>query len=216
MKKFGEKDKLQLIYNFKKDPFGESKYFSDSWGTFEIYVKNKDLCRVTMYGETRKYEWNLVYITEWLVYNLEYIIGYDPFPLFQSDKNLNDMLEIACNKEWEDDLEFDLWYGALHTWTRRHAWASESGGSLISNVSFYRRGNKIEITWNNEEERDLRIKYEYKKGTENIERKYFIEVICEFLANITEYLYQKDKNNKTFKELKEKFNFWLRCKENNW
>ena len=69
MKKFGEKDKLQLIYNFKKDPFGESKYFSDSWGTFEIYVKNKDLCRVTMYGETRKYEWNLVYITEWLVYN---------------------------------------------------------------------------------------------------------------------------------------------------
>ena len=34
MKKFGEKDKLQLIYDFKEDPFGESKYFSDSWGTF--------------------------------------------------------------------------------------------------------------------------------------------------------------------------------------
>ena len=50
MKKFGEKDKLQLIYNFKKDPFRESKYFSDSWGTFEIYVKNKELCRVAMYG----------------------------------------------------------------------------------------------------------------------------------------------------------------------
>ena len=216
MKKFGEKDKLQLIYNFKKDPFGESKYFSDSWGTFEVYVKNKDLCRVTMYGETRKYEWNLVYVTEWLIYNLEYIIGYDPFPLFQSDKNLNDMLEIAYNKEWEDDLEFDLWYGSLHTWIRRHAWVSESGGSLISNVCFYRRDNKVEIAWNNEEERDSRIKYECKKGSENIDRKYFIEVICEFLDDITEDLYQKDKNNKTFKELKEKFDFWIKCKENSW
>ena len=92
------------------------------------------------------------------------------------------MLEIAYNKEWENDLEFDLWYGFLHAWIRRHSWASESGSSLISNVSFYRRGNKVEIAWNNEEDRDLRIKYEYEKGSENIDRRYFIEVICEFLA----------------------------------
>ena len=214
MKKFGEKDKLQLIYELTEDPFEESKYFSDSWGTFEIYVKNKDLCRGKINGEVKKYEWNLMYVTEWLVDNLEYIIGHDPFPLFQSEKNLNDILETAYDKEWEDDLEFDLWYGSLNTWIRRHAWRAESGGSLISDVCFYRRNDKVEIAWSNEDYKEKRIEYDCKKGSEYIERKYYIDVMFEFLDSITEDLYQKDQNNETFEKIKNNFDLWLKRKEN--
>ena len=167
-----------------------------------------------MYGIERRYEWNLMYVVEWMLNNLEYIIGYDPFPVFQSEKNLNDMLAAAYDNNTNNDLEFELWYGALHSWTRRHAWDSESGGSLISEVYFYRRGNKMEIAWNNENKADSRIEYKSVKGFETIDIRYFINVIFSFLESITEDLYQKDKNNETFKELREKMNFWTKCKEN--
>ncbi len=123
MKKIGEKNKIQFVYEFKDNPFDDEV----SWGSFQFYVNNVDICEMIRGGEKCKYEWSLIYLVEWIVNNIDSVIGYDPFPFssIYSD-NLIDMLDLAWEKDFEDDSENILWYEALGAWESRHTWSSKS------------------------------------------------------------------------------------------
>ena len=206
MKKIGEKNKIQFAYEFKKNPFDDEV----SWGQFQLYVNNKDICEVIRNGVEYKYEWSLIYLVDWIVNNIDYIIGYDPFPFMTIyGDNLSDMLDLSWKKEFENNSENILWYEALGTWEGKHTWSSNDDGSGISNIYFYRRENEIEIAWNNKEIKYEKMKYSYLSGSEKFEIEYFKSIILEFIKTIItdfEVLY---KENKYILELKEKFNFWV-------
>ena len=206
MKEIGEKSRLQFIYEFKENPFDNEI----AWGSFQFYVNNKDICEIMRNGERHKYEWNLTYLIEWLVDNIEYIIGHDPFPFpsIYSD-NLNDMIDLAQKREFEIDLEYFLWYGALSDWDRRHTWSANDDGSRISRVFFYRRENEIEIAWNNKDNESGKIKHIFLIGSEKIEIQDFIDTILDFLKNIISDLRNLYEENKFVLELEKKYNLFI-------
>ena len=206
MKKTGEKSRIQLIYEFKENPFDNEI----AWGSFQFYVNNKDICEIMRNGEKCKYEWNLIYLIEWLIDNIEYIIGHDPFP-FPSiySENLNDMLDLAQKKEFETQLEDILWYGALSDWIRRHSWVANDDGSCISEVYFYRSGDEIEISWNNENRKCGKIQYSHLIGSEKFEIEYFKTLLFNFIKNIISDLKNIYQNNEYILDLEKKFTFWL-------
>ncbi len=206
MKEIGEKNRVQFVYEFKENPFDNEI----AWGSFQFYVNNKDICEIMRNGERHKYQWNLTYLIEWLIDNIEYIIGYDPFPFHSiCSDNLNDMLDLAQEKEFEIQLEYMLWYGALSDWRRRHTWSANDDGSRISRVFFYRRENEIEIAWNNKDNESEKIKHIFLIGSEKIEIQDFIDTILDFLKNIISDLRNLYEENKFVLELEKKYNLFM-------
>lgn len=206
MKIFGEKEKIQIAYRFKESPFDDEI----GWGEFQFYINNKDVCEIIRDGKKYKYEWNLIYLIDWVINNIEYIIGYDPFPFSSIIRgDLNIMLDFSENKDIETDIENFLWYGSLSDWKRRHTWASNDDGSCISRVFFYRREQEIEISWNNKNRKCGKVQYSHLVGSEKFEIEYFKTLFFNFIENIISDLKNIYPNNKYILELEKKINFWL-------
>jgi hypothetical protein len=206
MKTFGEKEKIQITYRFKENPFDKEI----SWGILNFYVENRDICEIIREKKKHEYEWSLVYLVEWLVNNIDFILGYDPFPFLSLyNDSLNFMLDSAWQKEIENNSENLLWFEALGEWERRHTWSADDDGSCISNVYFYRRQDEIEIAWNNQNRECEKIQHKYLIGSKRFEMSYFKDIILNFLKSIINDFEVLYKENDEIIKLKKRFDFWL-------
>lgn len=181
---FGNVGKFAIEYQFTPSPYEEERLLRRSWGIFKLWIMGQDVCEYVVDGKKKQYEWNLIYIVEWLCNKLEFILGYDPFPLPVQGQNVLDLIQETNNFESEEDDEFYLWYRAKSLWTFRHSWFSNRAGSMLANVYFRRIENNIEIAWNNSFFEEKQVFFTKPIGTYSISKEDYKKIIFDFLNDI--------------------------------
>ena len=150
LRAFGEKNTFAIQYEFGLNPFNEDSLIGETWGRFELFVKGKDVCRYKRGNSVTNYQWNLIYIVEWLSENLKYILSDEPFPFPVEGKHSLELLDNCLSFDSDNDDEFDEWFDTKQDWEFKHSWFSNRAGSFLPDVFFRRVNGEIEIVWNNE------------------------------------------------------------------
>lgn len=190
LKSHGHINSFAIKYKLLPSPYNETGILGESWGEFELWCNGKSICQYEYDGKVENFRWSLIYIVEWLCGNLEYIIGYDPFPLPIDGESTLDLIKLSNDFQSADDEEY-LWFQARSLWISRHSWISNSDGAPLSCVYFRRIKNKIEIAWENDIHDDLNIKFNYYRGVSYVDRYKFIKVVVGFINDFLSEL----KNN---------------------
>ncbi|EGO64340.1 hypothetical protein ALO_08450 [Acetonema longum DSM 6540] len=191
MNMFGNMKKFAIEYQFLPSPYEEEEVLQNSWGIFRLWVAGYDICEYTINDDKKPYEWNLIHIVEWLCNNLEFILGYDPFPLPVQGDNILELIQESDKFESEEDDELYLWYQAKNSWLFRHSWFSSRAGSMLASVYFRRNRNYIEVAWNNNFFEDKQIFFTNPKGSYAVPKADFKKTIFDFLDNILSNLETK-------------------------
>jgi len=150
LRTFGEKNNFAIQYELRVNPFNETTLIGETWGTFALFVKGKDVCQYKRENRITKYQWNLINIVEWFSENLKYIFNDEMFPLPVEGQNSLELLDNCFSFESDSDEEFDKWFETKQEWEFKHSWFSNRAGSFLPDVFFRRLNDEIEIAWNNE------------------------------------------------------------------
>ena len=185
---FGTVDKFGFEYELLKNTHEKIGVLKESWGMFRLWVDGVNICKYTHDGTINEYEWNLIYLIEWLCENLEYILGYDPYPLPVEGSTTLELLEKCDEFETEEDDEMYLWYRANGSWLFRHNWFNNRDGSTLSSVNFRRIGSIIEISWDNEFWKEHGVEFDSMVGVFKVSIDNFKSAILGFLKEILEEL----------------------------
>lgn len=172
MKRYGDKSTFAIEYEFMPD---EGNSFC---GQLSLWAGGKNLCR---YDKAHAYCGDLFYIVDWFCDKIDYIFGFDAFPLpVQGDTTL-ELLRNAGTFESEDELESDLWYSARNRWIFDHCWVSVMGGAPLPYVYFRRNGHCVEVSWDNKPWMDHNITFESMDGAAMVPRGVFLNTLEGFL-----------------------------------
>lgn len=201
-KLFGDKRNFALEYKFLPNPYEEGGVYGDSWGMLKFWIKGVDICLYQQDNSIRYYEWNLYFVIEWLCEKLEYILGYDPFPLPVEGDNVLELMLNADEYDNDDSCEFDLWYGAKSRWVFNHCWFSNRDGSILPCIYFRRLEKKVEISWDNKFWEKEGIMFLSAKDSYNLSYVEFKQVLSEFLNSIIVEMEQQLDYKKDLKDLK--------------
>ncbi|MBN7773729.1 hypothetical protein [Clostridium aminobutyricum] len=188
---FGNPNKFAIQYTFLSNPHNEKGIVGESWGVFKLLIEGKDICQYTIDNKNTDYNWNLIYILEWLCENMQYLIGYDPFPLPVQGESTLELIENADDFDSDEEDEIYLWYQAKSSWLFKHSWFCNRGGSFLSNVYFRREQENVEISWNNDFYREKEIIFANPRGIRIIPKTEFKLVIFNFLNDILLKLEEK-------------------------
>lgn len=187
----GNPNKYAMQYTFLPNPYNEKGLLGESWGTFKLIIEGNDICQYIIDNRTMDYNWNLIYIVEWLCENLHYLLGYDPFPLPVQGENTLELIKNADKFESDEDDDMYLWYEAKSSWLFKHSWFCNRGGSFLASVYFRRIGDNIEISWNNDFYREKGVLFVHSMGTSIIAKTEFKGVVLNFLNDILSKLEKK-------------------------
>lgn len=183
MKCFGDKDVFAVSYELKESPFNELEINdSTTWGVFQMWVHNKSVCTFSMGDKVREYEWDLIFIVEWLCKNKDNILNETQFPLPSEGNNSIELYKHSGNFDSDDDDEFDSWFEKRQDWYFNHSWYSNNGGSYLADVIFRRVGDTIEIAWDNIELHS-EVNYINPKGVYYVPLKLFQDVVDNFIED---------------------------------
>lgn len=152
-------------------------------GELQFYIGDQDICSYKADNKIESYSWNLFCIVTWLCENIDYIIGYDPFPLPVHGDSIQELIEEADKFESEDEVEEYLWYNAKSMWMFKHNWFSCREGSILTLVYFRRVGNNIEIYWDNDFWKESDIEFQVPPGNVLVNKDIFKEVITKFVKS---------------------------------
>lgn len=207
---FGDKEKFAIEYQFIPSPYKEEELLNKSWGIFKLWIENQNICEYEINNYKKQYEWNLIYIVEWLCNNLEFILGYDPFPLPVKGQTTLQLIQESNKFECEEDDELYLWYQAKSSWTFRHSWFSNRAGSMLADVYFRRIETDVEISWDNNFFKDDQVYFTKPVGVYVISKNEFKNIVLEFLSdilsNMETILGETKLKNQNLAELKIKVN----------
>ncbi len=173
---FGDKNDFAIEYGFEDHTAdGDDSVY----GYMGIWIEGQDIC---MYDGEYKFKGNLYLIVEWFCEKIEYILGYDAFPLPVKGDTILELIENAEEYDSEDDLEFDLWFSGNSRWIFNHFWLSVREGNVMPGIYFRRLENKIEIAWDN-------IFWEKYNIVFNSRRDFCLVSLDVFITNFTDFLY---------------------------
>lgn len=203
MRTFGDIYIFSLKYDFRKNPFNEKGLIGETWGGVEFWVKGKELCGFYKDNLERSYEWNLIYIVEWLAENLSVILVEEEFPLPVQGGTTLELLNNSLNFDSEDDDEFDEWFSKKQDWEFKHSWFSSRGGAYLPDAFFRRIGDKMEISWNNDDLYED-ISFVHMRGVELIPICFFESVVKAFIHDFMKILRSKTEYIDQFEVLSKK------------
>lgn len=169
-----------------------------------MWINDRDIC---VYNKDQQYKGDLYYIIDWFCDKIEYILGYDIFPLPVKGDTALEILDNANEFDSDSDLEVDLWYAAKSRWTFNHCWFIARGGAVLPCVYFRRVEDLIEISWDNSFWRKENIIFNSQKDVFQMEFNVFSEIMTNFLFTVISDLEKRTSNIAKIKELKEKIRF---------
>lgn len=181
---FGKPERFAIEYNLLGNKYDEKGVLGESWGEFRLWVEGKDICQHSIDGILYVYQWNLFYIIDWFCDNIEYILGYDPFPLPVKGNCSFELIEKASNVIIEDDLEEYLWFHSKSKWDFRHRMSRNNDGTVLSDVYFRRDYDMIEASWSNHLWRKKGIEFTYPEGVYSLPVIEFRGIVFGFLYSI--------------------------------
>ncbi len=189
LKLFGQKDIFAIGYRFFEE--------DDVDGTIQLWVNNQELCLFKVGGENKAegHEGSLYYILEWFCDKIEYVLGYDSYPLPVQGDTALDLLNKSNEYEDDDELEEDMWHCVKIRWMQNHSWFSGRDGAIFPDVSFWRCDkNTMEISWNNVFWREHDILFCAEYGSAKIEYYYFRKILLAFMTSCLEDIKPRLKN----------------------
>ncbi|WP_411680984.1 hypothetical protein [Clostridium thailandense] len=204
MKYFGNKEVFAVAYELKESPFNESEGNEPTWGIFQMWVNNKSVCTFSMDDQIRDYEWNLIFIVEWLCKNKNNILNETQFPLPTEGNNAIELYNNSGDFDSDDDDEFDSWFEKRQDWYFKHSWYSNNGGSYLADVIFRRVEDTIEIAWDNTGLYD-EVKYNNPKGVYYIPFEVFQDVVNSFIENFSLEVSASEEGKRLIQKLQEIF-----------
>lgn len=192
MKCFGIKEVFGIEY--------ELNNFNN--GSLEVWVNNKSVCNFLKNGESHKYNWDLVYVIEWLCKNKKNIINEIGFPLpIKADTSI-EFYNKSGEFDSDDDDEFYEWFKKRQEWYFRHSWYSNRGGSYLADIFFRRVNDTIEVEWDNSVLYNG-INFINPKGIYYVEINLFQQVINEFVEDFFIQISNFTEGNEIIEKLKQ-------------
>ena len=174
---FGAKEKFAIGYMFEDE--------EDTWGSIQVWVNGENLCQFKDGKQIYEHEGDLQYIPEWFCDKIEYILGYDAYPLPIKGESLLEIDNIARAYESDDFMEDDLWWGAINRWTLNHCWLSSRDGSVFPSIFFWRFDEKnMDISWDNRFWREHGVLFLSETGSIKVPYNDFKTILLEFLYTI--------------------------------
>jgi len=182
MKYFGNKEVFAFAYELKDCPFNVSGKNEPTWGIFQMWVNDKSVCTYLREDQRHEYEWDLIFIVEWLCKNKNNILNESQFPLPSEGNNALELYYNSGDFDSDNIDVFDTWFKKRQDWYFKHSWYSNNGGSYLADVLFRRVADTIEIAWDNTE-LNSEIKYNNPKGIYYIPIKLFQNVVDSFIED---------------------------------
>ena len=198
---FGNKDNFAIEYEFIDNP--EKVYINSTYGYIKLWVKGTDICT---YNKNYQHEGDIYYLVEWFCDKIEYILGYDIFPLSVKGNTAVELIENADQYESDDMLEFVLWYAAKSRWILNHCWFNARNGAVLPCVYFRRFEKCIEISWDNTFWRKEGIIFSSEKDIHIVQFEVFSKILADFLISSVNDLEQRIGNGEKLKVMKRQIN----------
>lgn len=202
MKYFGNKKEFSLSYELKKNPFDESDDVMQTWGIFQMWVNNESICTFSIGDMIKEYEWELIYIIEWLSKNKNNILIEEQFPLPVDGQNSIELYSNSGDFDSDDDDEFDSWFEKRQDWHFRHSWYSNNGGSYLADIMFRRVKDTIEIAWDNSDLFD-EIKFINPRGLYYVPVQLFEDTVNSFIKDFSLEISKSEKGKEIIEKLNE-------------
>ena len=151
-KSAGDKDRFAFRVAFMDDPDNGQGADPDdalSWGSFQLWVKGRNLCAHEEQGErVESANWYLLPLLEWFVHNWEPLLHEERLPC----KNVEEAGWASLQKTWlpprsmEDDQEA-AWKKEWQDWWMRHAIHAASEGGIFPDLVIRRLRDTVEFSW---------------------------------------------------------------------
>lgn len=151
-KSVGDKDRFAFRVAFMADPDdGQGADPDDtlSWGSFQLWVKGRNLCAHEEQGErVESANWYLLPLLEWFVHNWEPLLHEERLPC----KNVEESGWASLQKTWlpprsvEGDQEA-IWEKEWQDWWMRHAIHAASEGGIFPDIVIRRFRDTVELSW---------------------------------------------------------------------
>lgn len=194
MRIIGDKSVFAIEYELFNTEKDNVSIWHRLQGTMSMYVYEKNICEYLFNEKEFTYNGVLYYIVDWLCENLSNIVGYDPYPMPVEAENVLELISKANEFETNDELEEYLWYSSEQNWIFRHSWRAVSE-TAIPSVFFRRKGEFIEISWDNEYWKEHKVIFTSQIGSKLVRLDVFRTVIIDFLIAIIADITINDHNS---------------------
>lgn len=188
-----------------------------------LYIDGKNICEFTVDGKIETDTANLIFLSDWFKYNLDFILSNDdkfPVECISGDSGI-ELIEKAFKiaREEENDDE-NMWFENFHEWCERHLWTFSGTEMVFPKVAFRRVDDKIEISWYNTDKyknnKKYKIEFTNLKGKSLIEIEEFKKEIFSFIRKNEELeKILKSKMKIVFEEVYFKSDYLYERKEEN-
>ena len=150
-----------------------------------MFVKGENILEFKQNGKTLTSRWDFEDLALWLRIFLDGMSD-DPYPVevdgeYAAIKDIN-----AREFDTDDDEEFDKYYDKLDEWNTSHRWHTAVSDAILADVYFEKKGNFVEISWNNEDLYDG-VVFSHVVGGEKIDKQVFVNVVDKFLKGYAEH-----------------------------
>lgn len=144
-----------------------------------LYVEGKDILAFEKDGKKYKYRWtNFQYLYEWVRDNTDIILKEEKFPIEVLGNTAVEKDDAYC---LIDGIENSPLYDLCWNWVNQHCWLNGRAGSILGAVYFERKGDVVEISWDNTHlyEKDGFL-FLYPKGVSKVSVELFKTVMYTF------------------------------------
>lgn len=194
---FGNKKEFAIEYEIL-----DLNVSRDVFGYINLWLNDSNICQ---YTGSEVEEWNIYYIIEWFCDKLEYILGYDAFPLPVTGNTSLELLRKADEYENDNQLKSDLWYFAKSRWIFNHSWFTARDGAILPCVYFRRVKDCIEISWDNKFWQEYNIRFSSVEGFYLVNFSTFTSILSNFLNESIIDL-EKKLGYESIKDMRKKIN----------
>lgn len=200
MEKYGLKDIFEIwvdyyYISFKDDPeflANPEKY--QTGGDIYFWVNGKNIFALKGKEIEITHEGNVEVLYTFYINNLKYHITEDPFPVECQSNNAREMMHETrlvdepdndvqkyANIDW-DSINMDE-RRKIDFWNSRHGLLRNSGQFILPHAYFRKVGDKVEISWRDEEPKlssTNTFTFKHPKGVEYVDIKLFKDTITAF------------------------------------
>ena len=159
----------------------EYSFMDDNTTELYMYHDNKNILEFSKGENLFTTRWNLDSIASWLREFLDNM-SEDPYPVDAEGEYAAKKDITARDFDSDDESEFDAYYDKLDEWNQKHRWHYASDGAILADVYFQLVGNKVELSWNNNDLYDDVMFSTILDGC-SIEKDTFVDVVEEFLRD---------------------------------
>lgn len=211
-RQFGDRERFALTFSLGRDPHPVGPIDWDaSWGGLAIWAGGRCLTRsVTDSGSVEEsVRWNLLPMIEWFLDVGIRLVNEDPFPRFSLGMDVRDgcdWFEATLTPPNLSAEAEERWFLRRSEWRHHHGLRRSSPDVALPNIVFRRRGEALEISWENESWAPPRsdLTFVERRGRIELEASSFAQTLLEALRDVTGALSERHPDIVPLRQLAER------------